>query len=69
MYVCICRAVRETDIHAAVASGACRKVRDLRVQLGVAADCGRCAGCARDVLKDALQGRAACPPAAECAAA
>ncbi|MBK6636503.1 MAG: (2Fe-2S)-binding protein [Rhodocyclaceae bacterium] len=71
MYVCICNAVREADIHAAVAGGGCRKVRDLRTQLGVAAECGRCAGCAREVLHQALQTRASNNPAVRacCAAA
>lgn len=57
MFVCVCKAVRESDIHAAVACG-CQKVRDLRSQLGVASECGRCAGCARDVLRAALAARA-----------
>ncbi len=62
MYVCICQQVTDRDIHQAVAQGACT-MRDLREQLGVGTQCGKCAGCARDVLDEALQkrGHAACP--------
>lgn len=52
MYVCICRQVTDRDIHKAVAQGACR-MRDLREQLGVSTQCGKCAGCANVVLKEA----------------
>lgn len=70
MYVCVCNAVREKDIHAAVDRGLCKKVRDLKTQLGVATDCGRCAGCAREVLHQALHARGAHHVAAgACAAA
>ncbi|WP_333857339.1 (2Fe-2S)-binding protein [Denitromonas sp.] len=52
MYVCICNAVTEKDIHHAAANGA-RRVRDLRV-LGVTADCGKCACAAKCCLDQAL---------------
>ncbi len=62
MYVCICRQVTDRDIHKAVAQGA-RRMRDLREQLGVGAQCGKCAGCAHGVLKEAREtcASAACP--------
>jgi bacterioferritin-associated ferredoxin len=62
MYVCVCRQVTDRDIHAAVAQGACR-MRDLRAQLGVSAQCGKCADCAHAILKAAREGcaDAACP--------
>ena len=65
MYVCICRQVTDRDIYQAVAQGASR-MRDLREQLGVSEQCGRCAGCAHEVLKEARQSCtcAACPQAA-----
>jgi bacterioferritin-associated ferredoxin len=65
MYVCICRQVTDRDIHEAVAQGACR-MRDLREQLGVSTQCGKCAGCANDLLKEAreLCAYATCPQAA-----
>ncbi len=57
MYVCICNAVTERDIGSAVADGCC-SLRELREQLGVGDCCGRCTGCARDVLKHSLHARA-----------
>ena len=53
MYVCVCRGVTEKDIETAVQSGA-RRLRDLRLQLGVVEECGRCAQCARECLKEAV---------------
>ena len=52
MYVCICNNVTERDIHCAVANG-CTSMRELSRQLGVARECGSCASCARDVLREA----------------
>jgi len=52
MYVCICNSVTDRDIHEAAARGA-RTVKDLRRELGVASDCGKCASCAREVLCEA----------------
>lgn len=56
MYVCVCNAVTDRDIGCAVSEGCCT-LRQLREQLGVGARCGRCAGCAREVLRDTLQTR------------
>ena len=52
MYVCVCQAVTERQIHEAARAGA-RTVKDLRRELGVTTDCGRCASCARDCLRQA----------------
>jgi bacterioferritin-associated ferredoxin len=52
MYVCICNGVTDRDIRDAASRGA-RTVKDLRRELGVASDCGKCASCAREVLRDA----------------
>ena len=57
MYVCICNAVTERDIGSAVADGCC-SLRQLREELGVGACCGRCTGCARNVLKNSLHAQA-----------
>jgi bacterioferritin-associated ferredoxin len=54
MYVCICNAVTEQDIHDIVAEGS-GSMRELRERLGVCDCCGRCASCARDVLNHALR--------------
>ncbi|HEY8158961.1 MAG TPA: (2Fe-2S)-binding protein [Methylobacter sp.] len=50
MYVCVCQAVTDREIHQAARNGA-RTLRDLRRDLGVGVDCGRCASCARQCLK------------------
>ncbi len=53
MYVCLCRGVTDREIRNEVDKGATH-LRDLRRELGVATECGRCASCARTVLKEAL---------------
>ncbi|MBV8659583.1 MAG: (2Fe-2S)-binding protein [Burkholderiales bacterium] len=50
MYICICNAVTDNQIRNA-AHGGCTRMRDLREQLGVAGDCGKCAPAAQAVLK------------------
>ena len=52
MYVCICKAVTDRQIREAAQGGA-RTLADLRRELGVSLDCGRCASCARECLKEA----------------
>jgi len=52
MYICICQAVTERQIHQASQNGA-RTLQDLRRDLGVSSECGRCAGCARECLQQA----------------
>ena len=58
MYVCVCKAVTESRIHQAARDGA-RTLKDLRRELGVTSECGRCAGCARNCLREACQPEAA----------
>lgn len=53
MYVCICQQITCGQIRAAADNGV-NNVRALKQQLGVASQCGKCAGCARGVLEDAL---------------
>lgn len=52
MYVCICNAVTDRQIRAAIADGA-RSMRDLRRELGVCGGCGKCGPTARDLLAQA----------------
>ncbi len=52
MYVCVCQAVTDRQIRAAVEQGA-RSMRDLRRELGVCSNCGKCGPCARDILAEA----------------
>jgi len=53
MYVCICHAVTERDIRAAVARGATR-LEDLAMTLGVGAGCGCCREAATALLDECL---------------
>lgn len=53
MYVCVCRAVTDGAIDKAVQQGCC-SMRDLRTELGVATQCGRCALTAKEVLNASL---------------
>lgn len=50
MYVCVCQAVTDRQIHEAAQGGA-RTLKDLRRELGVTLDCGRCASCAKECLQ------------------
>lgn len=52
MYVCVCQAVTDREIHQAAKNGA-KTLRDLRRDLGVSVDCGLCASCARKCLRAA----------------
>ncbi|HEY8086054.1 MAG TPA: (2Fe-2S)-binding protein [Methylophilaceae bacterium] len=54
MYVCVCMAVTERQIHQAARDGA-KTLKDLRDDLGVSSQCGQCAGCAKQCLKEAQQ--------------
>ncbi len=60
MYICLCHSVTDNDIRACVEDGA-RSMRDLRRELGVASQCGKCACHAREVLKDSLASPLASP--------
>ena len=52
MYVCICRQITCGQVRAAAQDGV-SSVRELKQQLGVASECGKCAGCARGILEAA----------------
>ena len=56
MYVCVCQAVTDRQIRQAAEGGA-RTLKDLRRELGVTRDCGRCACCARECLQEAHSGQ------------
>lgn len=53
MYVCLCNGITETQIREAVSCGA-ESLLDLRLELGVAACCGRCADCAQQMLQETV---------------
>ena len=50
MYVCLCKGVTDSRIRDAVIDGA-NSLADVRRELGVASNCGRCAQCARQVIR------------------
>ena len=50
MYICICNAVNEKMVQAAIVAGA-KSVQDLQVATGLAADCGKCAVEAMRILR------------------
>lgn len=52
MYVCVCNAVTERQIHEAAKSGA-KTVKHLKEKFNVGSDCGRCVSCAKACLKEA----------------
>ena len=51
MYVCLCRAVKESDVRRAIASGV-EDVEALAEQLGVATGCGSCRDYAQALLEE-----------------
>lgn len=53
MYVCVCNAVTDADIRRAVENGA-RSMQELRDELRVATQCGRCSCCAQECLAQVL---------------
>lgn len=52
MYVCVCKALTEKDVHSAVAEG-CNSVKELKRHLGLGSECGRCASCAKGMIQSA----------------
>ncbi|MBS1229597.1 MAG: BFD-like (2Fe-2S)-binding region [Proteobacteria bacterium] len=54
MYVCVCMAVTERQIHEAARAGA-TTLKDLRRELGVSSECGQCAAQARKCLAAATE--------------
>lgn len=53
MYVCICNAVTESDVHEAVRDGV-DNMRELISRTGCSSTCGRCAKTAVEALDEAL---------------
>ncbi len=54
MYVCVCNAVTERQIHQAVKKGA-KTVKHLKDELGVGTECGKCISCAKACLNAAQE--------------
>lgn len=53
MFVCICKAVSDKAIKQAIADGAA-SMRDLKAQLGVGSQCGKCVCQAQQILHNEL---------------
>ena len=54
MYVCVCNAVTESDVHEAVEAGV-RSMRELVRETGCSSNCAKCVELAVDVLDEALR--------------
>ncbi|NNE38415.1 MAG: hypothetical protein HKN08_08930 [Gammaproteobacteria bacterium] len=50
MYVCVCNAVTDRDIHQAMAEGA-TTVRELKEKLNITGSCGSCLESVLDIVK------------------
>lgn len=61
MFVCICKAVSDSRIKAAVAEGRAISLRDLSRELSVGTCCGKCVPQAKQVLDEALACRELAP--------
>jgi bacterioferritin-associated ferredoxin len=53
MYVCLCHGITENHIRDAIHGGA-ESLVQLKLGLGVASSCGRCADCAQQVIQETL---------------
>jgi len=53
MYVCLCKAVTDRQIRESVSGGACT-LADLRRELGVASQCGKCCQLAKSIIETAV---------------
>lgn len=51
MYVCICRQITDTQIREVCSAGSSR-IADLRDQLGLASECGKCGKHAKSILNE-----------------
>jgi bacterioferritin-associated ferredoxin len=61
MYVCICKGITDHQIRSAVTDGA-TSIGQLRRELGVASQCGKCSCLTREIVQEALSDSA---PSAE----
>lgn len=69
MYVCLCKSVTDHEIRRMVHQNGLTTLRQLRDELGVTTQCGRCACSAKEVLKEALAECRGCSADAPFAAA
>lgn len=62
MYVCLCHGITDTQIESAVDSGL-ETMKQLKNELNVASQCGKCCQCAKKVLNRKLMQIAEAQPA------
>ena len=62
MYVCLCKAVTDRQIRESVSGGACTYA-DIRRELGVATQCGKCGQLAKSIIQTTVK-KVAFEPAA-----
>ena len=55
MYVCLCKAVTDRQIKESVNGGACSSFAEVRKQLGVATQCGKCCQMAKSIVETAVK--------------
>lgn len=60
MYVCVCNAVNDRRVKAAIREGQC-SVSALRKHFGFESCCGRCTQCMRNLIEDHRNDRPAKP--------
>ncbi|MCR6651097.1 MAG: (2Fe-2S)-binding protein [Cellvibrionaceae bacterium] len=53
MYVCLCKGVTDSQIRTAAENGA--SIREIRDQLGVMTECGKCACLTKDIVRSSRQ--------------
>lgn len=55
MYVCVCNAIKATEIHEALDQG-CTSVEAVAAELGLGTGCGTCVEFARTLIENELDG-------------
>lgn len=53
MYVCLCKGITDSQIKDAVIGGA-SSLKEVRKQLGVMSQCGRCGAMAKNIVDESL---------------
>ena len=54
MYICICKKITDSQIKQAIDDGL-TTMKDLRRELDIASECGKCGKCTRNLLKKHTQ--------------
>ena len=54
MYLCVCRAVKESEVDKAISQG-CRSFKDISDQTGCSKECGQCAQVVKEYIERNLE--------------